>query len=189
METEIFYQLHLRTLKKFTHNDSNHLSRSSPGFQRLAAAALVVMGAAFASAARVASRSMLTYLDRVQNDAQFIGFEVLNDPMIGTFESYTEDALSLVEVFGILCAEIIEEAVNDAEPDVTGGGSVASFGLEVVKESRDRGSTQIRQRQSWGPIHRSPGSYHNSVRSRKSLIHNIARVARVRGFKHEHFGR
>src|SRR5712671_6439912 len=62
METEVFYQLHLRTPKKFTHNDSSHSSRSSPSFQRRAAGALVVMGAVFASAARLSSRSMLTYL-------------------------------------------------------------------------------------------------------------------------------
>src|SRR5437867_736920 len=43
MENEVFYLPHSRTPKKITRNDSSHLSRSSPGFQRLAAAALVVM--------------------------------------------------------------------------------------------------------------------------------------------------
>src|SRR3989442_429460 len=56
MENEVSYLLHSRTPKKITHNDSSHLSRSSPGFQLLAAAALVVMGAAFV---RTAARESL----------------------------------------------------------------------------------------------------------------------------------
>src|SRR5439155_13733226 len=47
MENEVFYLLHSRTPKKITHNDSSHLSSSSLGFQRLAAAALVVNGSGF----------------------------------------------------------------------------------------------------------------------------------------------
>jgi hypothetical protein len=81
---------------------------------------------------------------------KFGELQMLNLAGLGPFERNAEQALGLGQVFGMLGADITEEAVDGAQAHITGADPVISFTFQVVKEGRDLINGELFERECAG---------------------------------------
>ena len=86
-------------------------------------------------------------VDAFQNGAEFVGFEVIDTAVGGSFERHVQHALGLFKVFRIFAAEILKEAVDRAQPHVARGRPVATLSFQAVQEGGDCRHVKVGQRQ------------------------------------------
>lgn len=86
-------------------------------------------------------------VNELQSGAQLVSFEIFDDAVGASLEGDAQDALSLLDVLGVLAAQILKEAVNSGQAHVASGRGVMPSVFEAVEEGGDIGDAQSAQRQ------------------------------------------
>jgi len=70
----------------------------------------------------------------VENSADLVSLEVLDDTLVGPLEGQGEESLTALQIFGAVGGGIASERVDGRQTHIPAGRAVAPLGLEVVEE-------------------------------------------------------